>query len=280
MTDSTVTDSTVINDGHVHLGMTARDPAQRPDEVALVAEMDRHGVARAAVITPAVCGWDNQVTLAAVQAHPDRFVGVARIDVSQPTAPQECADLLDRGLCGIRIDVRGSDDVLRATTTREVVAVLRERRAVLDLHASAAEFATVAELAERCPDLTVLLDHGGRPTPADLRQPSGKTLGPLLDRANLVIKTPNASAFSAVPPPHEDLTPFLHWLVDAIGADRVMWGSDWPVCPDDSAYGGAFAAAAATLGGLPIADRTAVLRGTFDRVFDGVLATDGSRSIA
>ena len=175
-----MTDPDMINDGHLHLGMTVRDPARRPDERALLAEMDTHGVARAAVITPATCGWDNGLTVAAVQAHPGRFVGVARIDMDRASAPRECAGLLDQGLHGIRIDVRGSGEVLDTVTTAEVLAVLHERHAVLDLHASADEMTPVARIAERHQGLTILLDHGGRPTPVDLDRPSGSALGALL----------------------------------------------------------------------------------------------------
>lgn len=257
----------MLNDGHVHLGMTVRDPAGRPDEVSLLAEMDRYGVARAAVITPAACGWDNQLTVAAVRAHPDRFVGIARIDVRQPSAAQHCTDLLDRGLRGIRIDVRGSVDALVTASATGLLALLVERGAVLDLHASADEVASVARLAERHPDLTILLDHGGRPLPADLVAPAGSVLAALRDLTNVVIKTPNASAFSMAPPPHDDLAPFHAWLVDAVGADRVMWGSDWPVCPDETSYEVAVTAGSAALADLPTAGSAAVLHDTFDAVF-------------
>lgn len=259
--------SPVINDGHVHLGMPAHGRATPPDRNDLLARMDAHGVARAAVITPTAHGWDNQVTLGAVRTHRDRFVGIARIDTMTSSAVQDCAALLGQGLQGIRIDLRGNAATLDAPSTTAVLAELAGRRAVLDVHAGPAELPAVARVADRHPDLTVLVDHGGRPDAAVLADPTRSALAPVLAAPNVVVKTPNASHFSATGPPHRDLAPFHAWLVDAVGADRVMWGSDWPVCPGAEHYRAAVAAAHTALAGLSPTAIAAVLGGTFDTVF-------------
>lgn len=36
----------------------------------------------------------------------------------------------------------------------------------------------------------------------------------------------------------KDLEPFVRHVIDAFGPDRVMWGSDWPVCRLQAEYGG------------------------------------------
>src|SRR5699024_10240908 len=167
-TDRPMMSPSMINDGHVHLGMPAPGHGRMPDAATLLARMDRHGVSRAAVITPASCGWDNEITLAAVHGHPNRFVGLARIDTERATAADHCTVLLDQGMCGIRIDLRGDAAVVGRPSTNAVLAELARRRAVLDLHANGEEMPTIARLADRYRNLTVLVDHGGRPDPAVL----------------------------------------------------------------------------------------------------------------
>jgi L-fuconolactonase len=34
----------------------------------------------------------------------------------------------------------------------------------------------------------------------------------------------------------EDLRPYAHHVIASFGADRVMWGSDWPVCQLQASY--------------------------------------------
>jgi L-fuconolactonase len=36
---------------------------------------------------------------------------------------------------------------------------------------------------------------------------------------------------------YEDFTPYMDVVFEAFGADRVMYGSDWPVCRVAATYG-------------------------------------------
>src|SRR5690606_36106648 len=83
--------------------------------------------------------------------------------------------------------------------------------------------------------------------------------------ANTRIKTPNAPHHSTQPPPHRDLIPYLTHVVGLFGAERVMWGSDWPVSGDDLAD--ALTAITTALEQVTPTDRAAVLGGTFDSTF-------------
>ena len=72
------------------------DDPETPDRLAdrWVAELDRHGLARAALIA-SVPG-DAASVSAASQRHPTRFVGFFMVDPTQPEAPIEAASALDR----------------------------------------------------------------------------------------------------------------------------------------------------------------------------------------
>jgi uncharacterized protein len=72
------------------------DDPETPERLAdrWVAELDRHGLARAALIA-SVPG-DAASVSAASQRHPTRFVGFFMVDPTQPEAPIEAASALDR----------------------------------------------------------------------------------------------------------------------------------------------------------------------------------------
>ena len=63
------------------------------------------------------------------------------------------------------------------------------------------------------------------------------------------------------------LAPFADVVLDAFGADRVMAGSDWPVCLLAATYAQVWDAHRAVLGGLSDGERADVLDGTARRTY-------------
>ncbi|MCX7889935.1 MAG: amidohydrolase family protein [Rhodobacteraceae bacterium] len=60
----------------------------------------------------------------------------------------------------------------------------------------------------------------------------------------------------------ERLRPYFGHVLEVFGPDRVMWGSDWPVCRLRAEYEGWRAAAEALTAGLPAAARARIFGGT------------------
>jgi L-fuconolactonase len=88
-----------------------------------------------------------------------------------------------------------------------------------------------AEIAERHPDLTIILDHLGIPQPPTqpLDTPLFKELDNVLALArfpNLGVKFSGAPGLSLESFPFDDLWVSLRRYVDEFGADRLMWGTD------------------------------------------------------
>lgn len=86
-------------------------------------------------------------------------------------------------------------------------------------------------IADEFPKLTVVVDHLGLPQPpVYLRdEPPLRRLPDLLELArfeNLLVKLSGFPTLSQVGYPFPDLWEPLRQLVDAFGADRLMWGSD------------------------------------------------------
>lgn len=65
----------------------------------------------------------------------------------------------------------------------------------------------------------------------------------------------------------DDLRPFANHVLNAFGAERVMWGSDWPVCRLKREYGDWHALAQQLTVGLSESERAEVFGGTAARFY-------------
>lgn len=96
------------------------------------------------------------------------------------------------------------------------------------------QLADVVALADSVPELTIVLDHLGKPpvgspTVPARHTPWATTLGELARRPNVVCKLSGLPAESTQDWTDAQLRPFLDVALEQFGADRVLFGSDWPV---------------------------------------------------
>jgi len=86
-------------------------------------------------------------------------------------------------------------------------------------------------LAAKCPDVTFVMDHCGVPDVAS------QALDPWRENITRIAELPNVNAkisgIVAYAKPDwtvDDLRPFVEHIIEAFGWDRIVWGSDHPVC--------------------------------------------------
>lgn len=137
------------------------------------------------------------------------------------------------------------------------------------------------ELPRLVPDLRVVLNHFGF-TPhdmhvdADARPWFAKGLTPeAIDRVERLAAHPGIHlmysgqyALSHGVPPYADIADATRRLFDAYGAERTIWGSDFPWIDTAPGYEATFRLVADTLGDLSPAERAMVTGGTVARLFD------------
>lgn len=124
-------------------------------------------------------------------------------------------------------------------------------------------------LAERLPNLTLVIDHLAKP-PIRERQIEewGKQIAAAANYPNVYAKVSglntaaDPAAWSAV-----DLQPYVDFAIREFGADRLMFGSDWPVCLLAGDYGRVWGETFKALSGYPQPVRDAILGGTAKRVY-------------
>lgn len=93
------------------------------------------------------------------------------------------------------------------------------------------QLAAVTELVRRCPEVTFILDHLGKPAVKDrLFEPWATRLRALATLPNVWCKLSGLTT-EADPARWQpaDLRPYLDHALDCFGYGRVMFGGDWPV---------------------------------------------------
>jgi len=173
-------------------------------------------------------------------------------------------------LVGIRHQVQSEPDpdwLRRPDVIRGLRAVAAAGLAY-DLVILPHQLPAATDAAASVPGLTLVLDHAGKPAIAggDLSvwASAVRELAALPNTtcklSGLVTEAPRgakAQAFAVV----------ADVVLDAFGADRVMFGSDWPVCLLASDYAGVTALARSLTAGLSPAERAAVFGATAARAY-------------
>jgi L-fuconolactonase len=198
--------------------------------------MDAVGV-DAAVLVPMDWGWGEAV----LAEGNERLACVYALrDPGDPALEETVAELRTRpGIVG----VRASFGRLHADPTGEA-GVARVREGVYESAFRAAAkhelpfFCSsyghaylVGEIADRHPDLSLIVDHMGiaQPPLNQRETPPWRSLSDVLalaDRPNIAVKLCGAPVLSDQRFPFADVWPHIHRLLEAFGLERVMWASD------------------------------------------------------
>jgi predicted TIM-barrel fold metal-dependent hydrolase len=121
----------------------------------------------------------------------------------------------------------------------ENVARLATYGLSFDLCVLARQLPVAINLASQCLDVAFVLDHCGVPdVKAQALDPWRAQIRELSNLPNVFCKISGLVAYAN--PTNwqpEDLRPFVDHVIESFGWDRVMFGSDWPVCNLAASYG-------------------------------------------
>lgn len=112
------------------------------------------------------------------------------------------------------------------------IAVLGEHGYSYDILIYPRQFSAAEQLVRQCPDVRFVLDHCGKPPIATGEIDEWRRgIERLARYRNIWCKVSGLvteAAWGNWNDPH--LVPYLDATIDAFGADRIIFGSDWPVC--------------------------------------------------
>jgi L-fuconolactonase len=244
----------VIVDTHTHV--IARDEARyplRPSGVGSqwyreapctaeeLAELTDASHVDAAVIVQAFGAYtyDNAYAVDSAAANPDRFVSIAILDAEDPDSPATLSALArEPAFTGIRLFSIGALEHPQPTwLDHPVTFELWEVCASLGLRVIVAclpeHLPRLGRVLEQFPKQPVVLDHcgfveldGGPP------YPQAAALFRLAEHTNLHLKI--TSHLLEAAEEHGDASDVVDRLVAEFGAERLVWGSDYPQTHDRS----------------------------------------------
>jgi L-fuconolactonase len=265
-----------VVDAHHHVwDLSARDqdwidpgsPLRRNFTMAdLAPQAAAAGVTRTVLVQTVTVPEETPEFLALAARH-ELIAGVVGwTDLTRPDVADELARLLElpggSHLKGIRHQVQGEPDpewLLRPDVHRGLAAVA-DAGLVYDLVVLPHQLPACVKAAGSLPRLTFVLDHLGKPPIASgALEPWATDVRALAALPNTVCKlsglVTEADLASWTP---DDLRPYADTVLDAFGPDRVMFGSDWPVCTLAATYAQVVETAGELSGSLSSHERAAV----------------------
>jgi L-fuconolactonase len=193
----------------------------------------------ATIAVQAVSSVEETEELLAVAAASDRVAGVVGwVDLADPEVAATLAALRARpggqALVGIRHQVHDEPDPdwLLRDQVGDGLAAVAAAGLVYDLLVRERELPAARAVAQRLPELTLVVDHLAKPRIREAAMdPWAGELAALARHANVACKVSGLVTEAD----HQrwslaDLRPAWDTVLDAFGPRRLLFGSDWPVC--------------------------------------------------
>ena len=236
--------------------------------------LDAAGIARTVLVQAANSFEDTGYMLEQADRHPWIAGVVGWLPLLEPGVTESALERYARQpkLRGVRHLVHNEPDpdwLLRVPVATSL-ALVAERGLVYDIPAEfPLHLEHVPALAERVPELTIVIDHLAKPP---LR---GGELDEWARQLAAAAAHPNVcakvSGLNTAADPERwsaaDLRPAIDIAFDRFGAERLMFGSDWPVCLLAGDYERVWRETLAALNERSPAEVHAVLEGTAERVY-------------
>lgn len=149
------------------------------------------------------------------------------------------------------------------------IATCGARGLVQDLLAKEPQLPACITLADVLPEAQFVLDHIAKPRiAAGQMEPWRALIEELARRDNVVCKLSGMITEAAWDSwTIDDLRPYVDVVLNAFGPDRLMFGSDWPVCLLAGSYGDVVNAAETLTAELSESERAMIFAGTAKRIY-------------
>lgn len=161
------------------------------------------------------------------------------------------------------------DELSQSPTFRRNLAKIGARAWAFDMCFLARQLPIALDLARACPDQPLVLDHCGVPDIAGGGfEGWARGLDALASQPHVCLKLSGITAYCAPGTATQaTLQPWVDHALAAFGADRVLWGGDWPVVNLGVGLPEWIAMTRALLAGLTAAEQAQVAQGTARRVY-------------
>jgi predicted TIM-barrel fold metal-dependent hydrolase len=186
--------------------------------------MDEAGVDRIIVVPPTLTGERNDYGLEAAKRYPNRFAVMGRFPIDNPKA----ADRLPRwkeqpGMLGVRISF--GDTKWLSDGTVDWFWPAAEKAGVPVMFLAPGELSHFAHIAERQPQLTLIIDHVGMNNSIPIAQSATDAIA-LAKYPNVSVKMKAGAQYAPEPYPYRAMNVQLQRVFEAFGPQRCHWETD------------------------------------------------------
>ena len=207
----------------------------------LLDQMNRNDVDHAVLIQ--IRGMrDNAYLVECLRRFPGKFSAVVTLDPNSPDSPAQLEGLVKEGVEGIRLHTSarspGGDPLAIWRKAQDLDIPVSCQGGLPDF--SNDDFASIFQ---ELPQLKIIIEHLGRG--GDDSSPTWNTYRKVLALSrypNAYMKIPGLGEFCQRPMPFvqpfpfEEIPPLIEMAVEAFGANRLMWGSDFPPSASREGY--------------------------------------------
>ncbi|MEY9853511.1 L-fuconolactonase [Leifsonia sp. EB41] len=205
--------------------------------------------------------------LRAASAHPEIAGVVGWVDLTAPAVGEQLATLRSAPggdhLVGVRHGAADETDPdwLRRDDVIRGLRIVSDAGLTFDLEVTRRELAAAITVADRIPELPMVVDHLAKPSLREgVKQGWADGMTAIADRPNVMAKVSGL-----VTEAHwdrwtvGDLQSAVDVALEAFGPTRLMFGSDWPVCELAAPYDVVLASTEATIAALSLTEQAKIL---------------------
>jgi L-fuconolactonase len=257
-----------VNDQHYPWARETTDPPKDNETPSMLLDlMKANGVARTVLVQFIGYRWDNRYTLDSMRKHKPWFMAVCRVNPVDPAAPDQLSELTEQGFHGVRLSPSGdaSGDWIKGPLMPPLWKRADSLKVPMQIYAPITRMPDLVSLIDQCPRLDVVIDHM-----ADCPIDQPKELDRLIALARfprVFVKISHTWSISRQPYPWLDAQEYVKRLYAAYGPERLMWGTDWPVCKKWTSYEKTLAVVRDDMKFLNERDKSWILSKTVERVW-------------
>ena len=160
------------------------------------------------------------------------------------------------------------DELSQAPIFTENLKRLAAHGLSFDICVLARQLPLALRIARACPDVQFVLDHCGVPQVKEQAlDPWRADIAALAAAPNVACKVSGVVAYADTNWTVDDLRPFVTHVIESFGWDRVVWGSDWPVCTLTADLGRWVAATRTLIAGESEDNQAKLLNGNARRLY-------------
>ncbi|MEM7056834.1 MAG: amidohydrolase family protein [Pseudomonadota bacterium] len=186
--------------------------------------LDAHDIEMAVLVQPSFLGTDNRYLLDCLKAHPSRLRGIVVLEPGTPGTALD--DMTTLGVIGMRYNLLSLPPMWLSQPEYQILTSQAvQRNWWIEVQANGPDWPFVLQVLSQA---DLMIDHFGKPS--DVPCPGWEAL---------LTRNPTKTCIKLSAPYRQqpfDLRLVARRLIKHYGADRCLWGSDWPWTQHEDAH--------------------------------------------